>query len=155
VWLSVVGPTPATALTRCTSRCGHGRGCPSVRSTGRAWGDQAGLKEEVADLWRRIGVAGPSVGCWLVAPVGVAGGEWGRAEGSWARGGDHGGSGQFGGRSWGIPLRGRLGVSGCSWDGWDQRWTGEHGTETTLAGRARGRGLARQRKKGRLTLKPS
>ena len=66
--------TPATALTRRTSRCGHGQGCPSVRSTGRAWGDQAGLEEEVADLWRRIGVAGPSVGCWLVAPVGMAGG---------------------------------------------------------------------------------
>jgi hypothetical protein len=26
--------------------------------------------------------SGPSVGCWLVAPVGVAGGGWGRAEGS-------------------------------------------------------------------------
>jgi hypothetical protein len=66
--------TPATALTRRTSRCGHGRGCPSVRSTVRAWGDQAGLEEEVADLWRRIGVAGPSVGCWLFAAVGVEGG---------------------------------------------------------------------------------
>jgi hypothetical protein len=66
--------TPATALTRRTSRCGHGQGCPSVRSTGRAWGDQAGLEEEVADLWRQIEVVGPSVGCWLVAPVGVASG---------------------------------------------------------------------------------
>jgi hypothetical protein len=70
--------TPAITLTRRTSRCGHGRGCPSVRSTGRAWGDQAGLEEEVADLWRRIEVAGPSVGCWLVAPVGMACGGWGR-----------------------------------------------------------------------------
>jgi hypothetical protein len=67
--------TLATALTRRTSRCGQGQGCPSVRSTGRAWGDQAGLEEEVADLWRQIEVAGPSVGCWLVAPVGVAGGQ--------------------------------------------------------------------------------
>jgi hypothetical protein len=155
VWLSVVGRNPRHRPHSSHIALWSQSGMPFRPVDRSSMGRSSRTRGEVADLWWRIQVAGPSVGCWLVAPVGVAGGGWGRAEGSWARGGDHGGSGQFGGRSWGIPLRGRLGVSGCSWDGWDRRWTREHGTETALAGRARGRGLAGQRKQGRLTLKPN
>jgi len=36
-------------------------GTGKLKSPTRAWGGQAGLGEEAADLWRRIAPAGPSV----------------------------------------------------------------------------------------------
>jgi hypothetical protein len=76
-------------------------------------GDQAGLEEEVADLWRRIGVTEPSVGCWLVAPVGVAGGGWGGRRDHELEGEIVEGVGSLEGDRGGY-LCGHLGVSGCS-----------------------------------------
>jgi hypothetical protein len=151
VWLSVVGRNPRHRPHSSHIALWSGSGLPfrpvDRSSMGRSSRTRGGGSGFMATDW------GSGAECGLLACC--ARGRGRRAEGSWARGGDRGESGQFGGRSWGIPLRGRLGVSGCSWDGWDRRWTGEHGTKTTLAGRARGRGLAGQRKQGRLTLKPS
>jgi hypothetical protein len=82
VWLSVIGRNPRHRPHSSHIALWSRSGLPFRPVDRSSMGRSSSTRGGGSGFMATDRGSGPSVGCWLVAPVGVAGGGWGRAEGS-------------------------------------------------------------------------